>query len=135
MTPLVIDASAIVEYLLKTSRAPRVAELIEVSDVWLSAPPLCDVEIVAALRRAILARRLNVDRALEAIMDYQDLPITRPSHLAVLKRMIELRANFSAYDATYVALAETLGAELVTADRPLAQAARSHTSLLVHLVD
>jgi predicted nucleic acid-binding protein len=133
--PVVADASAIVEYLLRTNRARAAAKVIEAPDVALSVPSLCDVEVAAALRRALLEGRLHLARVREAIVDYQDLPIDRYAHLFVLDRILELRANFSAYDATYVAVAEQLHAEFLTADRPLARAARSHTSLQVHLAE
>ena len=47
------------------------------------------------------------------------------------ERVLSLRHNFSAYDASYVALAELLDAEIVTADAPLAQAIRTHSKLRV----
>jgi predicted nucleic acid-binding protein len=43
--------------------------------------------------------------------------------------MLELRSNFSTYDACYVALAEALGAEVLTADERLARAVRAHTAV------
>jgi predicted nucleic acid-binding protein len=94
-------------------------------------PTLCDVETLAGLRRALLARALSLGRAEEALVDYLDLPLTRHGHQALLARMLELRDNFSAYDATYVALAECLGGELLTADDRLARALRALTRLSV----
>jgi predicted nucleic acid-binding protein len=65
---------------------------------------------------------------------YLALPLTRHGHAALLGRILALRDNFSAYDATYVALAERVGGRLLTADDPLARAVRTHTSLeLVHV--
>jgi len=59
--------------------------------------------------------------------DYlDDLPLSRHGHQHLLARILSLRANFSAYDATYIALAERLGATLVTGDQRLARAAESH---------
>ena len=55
----------------------------------------------------------------------------RHGHMGVLDRVLSLRHNFSAYDASYVALAELLDAEIVTADAPLAQAIRTHSKLRV----
>lgn len=48
--------------------------------------------------------------------------LTRYPHEPFIRRIWELRENVSAYDAAYVALAETLEAPLVTTDRRLAQA-------------
>lgn len=95
----------------------------------LHAPALCDVEVVAALRRGIAQRLFPQARAREALEDYLDLPLTRHGHVGLLARVFELRANFSAYDATYVALAETLKAELLTGDRPLRRAVEAHTRI------
>ncbi len=85
-------------------------------------PALCDVEVAAALRRALRLALLGEKRAREALRDYADLPLTRHGHLTILDRLLELRENFSAYDAAYAALAETLGAALLTADARLARA-------------
>ena len=131
MTPVVTDASALVEYLLRTPRAADFRTTIEDAEVTLHVPSLCDVEVAAAMRRALLSRRLGDDRAHEAILDYLQLPVTRHGHPGLLPRVLQLRANFSAYDATYVALAEQLGADLLTADGGLARAARSHTRLTI----
>ena len=131
MTPVVADASALVEYLLRTSRGNAVGATLEDSDVTLHVPALCDVEIAAVIRRALSSRRLREDRAREMILDYVELPITRHCHVGLMTRILQLRANFSAYDATYVALAEQLDADLLTADDGLARAARSHTRLTI----
>jgi predicted nucleic acid-binding protein len=50
------------------------------------------------------------------------LPITRVPVGPLLQRAFELRANVTAYDACYVALAEALDCPLVTTDRRLANA-------------
>jgi predicted nucleic acid-binding protein len=70
-------------------------------------------------------------RAREALTDYLDLPLERHGHPHLVSRALELRGNFSAYDAVYVALAEGVGATLLTADRPLARATRRHTGVAV----
>ncbi len=87
----------------------------------LHVPALCDVEVTAALRRALRLGALDERRAEEAVQDYLDLPLTRHGHQSLVVRMLELRANFSANDATYVALAEHLGGHMLTADGPLAR--------------
>jgi len=51
--------------------------------------------------------------------------------MGLLERILSLRHNFSAYDASYVALAELLDAEIVTADAALARAIRTHSRLRV----
>lgn len=103
--------------------------ILRESEVDLHVPALCDVEVAAGLRRARLRRALSDQRAQEALADYVDLPLTRHGHQALLTRMLELRSNFSTYDATYVVLAQHLGAELLTSDGPLARALRAHTDV------
>jgi predicted nucleic acid-binding protein len=90
---------------------------------------LCDVEVVAGLRRALLRGLVSAERAELALQHYLLLPLTRHGHQALLPRMLELRSNFSAYDACYVALAERLSAELLTADERLSHATRTHTTI------
>jgi predicted nucleic acid-binding protein len=99
--------------------------------VDLHVPALCDVEVVAGLRRALLAGALSPRRAEEAVGDYLDLPLTRHGHQRLLDRILGLRANFSAYDSTYVALAEQLDGELCTSGERLARAVRTHTRIAV----
>jgi predicted nucleic acid-binding protein len=65
----------------------------------------------------------------EALRDYDDLPLRRHAHRPLLQQIWKLRNNFSAYDAAYVVLAEGLDAELLTADDRLARSVRAHTSV------
>jgi len=116
---------------LRTDRAAHLEAVIEASDSDLHVPALCDVEILAALRRALLAGEVDERRALDAIDDYLDLPLTTHGHGALVRRILALRQNFSAYDATYVALAERIGAALLTADRALLRAVHRHAPVEV----
>jgi len=84
---------------------------------------------MAALRRGIAKNVISLERAEEALEDYLDLPLTRHGHQSLLQSILELRSNFSAYDATYVALAEKLDAELLTTDAPLRRAVKAHTKI------
>jgi predicted nucleic acid-binding protein len=104
---------------------------VQDSETDLHVPALCDVEIAAGLRRALLRRALSEQRAADALDDYLDLPLTRHGHQLLLGRILELAGNFSANDATYVALAEQIGAALLTADHKLARAADAHTPLAI----
>jgi predicted nucleic acid-binding protein len=128
---VVADASALVEYLLGPEKAGAIAETIESPEADLHAPALCDVEVVAGVRRALRLGLLNEGRAREALSDYADLPLSRHGHLGILDRLLELRENFSPYDAAYAALAEALGASLLTADARLARAARDQLGLSI----
>lgn len=94
-------------------------------------PALCDIEVAAAMRRAVRRGLVSTQRSSEAIDDYLDLPLTRHGHQSLLPRILELKDNFSAYDATYVALAERLGASLLTGDQHLVRAANTHTDLVI----
>ncbi len=103
--------------------------MLQAAEIDVHTPALCDIEVAAALRRSLLMRRLRGVRAAEAVEDYLDLPLIRHGHLALLERILQLRSNFSAYDATYVALAEQLKGELLTADDGLTRAVRSQLPL------
>ena len=118
-----VDASALVEFLFRTQRAPEVDAILTDPGADLHVPALCDVEVVSALRRALRQNLLTLPRAEEALEDYLDLPLTRHGHQALLPRCFGLRDVFSAYDAAYVALAEGLTAPLLTADLRLARGA------------
>jgi predicted nucleic acid-binding protein len=85
--------------------------------------------VAAALRGLSLAGFLDGRRLEEALRDYLDLPFTRHGHRGSLDRILALRSNFSAYDATYVALAKQLGAALITTDARLARGVRRHTGV------
>jgi len=88
----------------------------------LAAPELIDLEVVSVLRSQLAAGLLDTRRAALALQDLVDLPLRRASHRPLLARCWELRANLSAYDAAYVALAEALDSVLLTADERLARA-------------
>ena len=87
----------------------------------LAAPDLVDVETVAVLRKQWLAGAVSARRFAIAVDDLTDLDLDRYPTLPFLRRAYELRASVTAYDAVYVALAETLACELVTADQRLHQ--------------
>jgi predicted nucleic acid-binding protein len=82
----------------------------------LVAPELIDLEIVSILRRAARAKKLDTGRSAQALTDLAALPLQRVPHLPLLGRVWELRDNLSAYDASYVALAEALDTVLLTGD-------------------
>lgn len=88
----------------------------------LSVPDFVDVEVVSVLRRRWRAKTMTARRFATAVDDLGELPADRYPVLPFMPRAYELRANVSAYDATYVALAEQLDCALVTADRRLAWA-------------
>ena len=117
---IVLDASAVLELVLRTPAGKRVAERIESPDETLHAPHLIDLEVAQVLRRYEAGRTLSPSRAQEALEDYRSLDLTRYPHEIFLRRIWELRRNVTAYDGVYLALAEVLDAPLLTADQRLA---------------
>ncbi|HEX6388224.1 MAG TPA: type II toxin-antitoxin system VapC family toxin [Solirubrobacteraceae bacterium] len=115
---LVVDTSAVVEALAGRAPDPRLVARLA-GDGDLHAPHLVDVEVLHALRGLTRAGALSEDRANDARTDFADLAITRYPHERLTDRMWELRHNLTAYDAAFVALAEALGAPLVTCDAKL----------------
>lgn len=98
----------------------------------LHAPHLLDVEVAQVLRRYAASGELPAERGLEALTDLADFPLHRYSQEVLLPRIWELRHNVTAYDAAYLALAETLAAPLVTCDARLASAPRHAVKVEVY---
>jgi len=128
---IVVDASALLEFLLQTSIGVRVEARLFRDEDELHAPHLVDVEVVQGLRRLVRMREVSSGRADEAIVDLADLDLHRHPHVDLLNRAWKLR-DISAYDAMYVALAEAIDATIVTCDRPLAKAPgrRTHVEVI-----
>jgi predicted nucleic acid-binding protein len=87
-----------------------------------AAPDLVDVETVAVLRKRWIAGTVSDHRFSEAVSDLEELDLDRYPTLRFMRRGYELRANVTAYDSAYVALAEVLDCELLTGDERLAKA-------------
>ena len=118
---IVIDASAITEFLTSSGTlARKVRERIATEDE-LHAPYLVDTEVASSVIGMGKGTRGGkpkiskgeVDRYLK---EFAELPLTRHPALPLTARVRTLAANLSVYDATYVALAEVLGLTLVTTD-------------------
>ena len=119
---IVVDASALLEFLLQTAIGARVEARLFGEEDELHAPHLLDVEIAQGLRRLVRTGEVSSGRAEEAIADLADLDLHRHAHFDLLGRAWKLRDNISAYDAMYVALAEAIEAPIITCDSPLAKA-------------
>ena len=119
---IVLDASAVLELLLRSSGAPAVAARIVSPRQTLHAPHLLDLEVAQVLRRYCAARVISDERAAMALEDLRALDLQRYPHEPMLDRIWQLRENLTAYDAAYVALAEALDATLLTFDARLSRA-------------
>ncbi|MEW6155631.1 MAG: type II toxin-antitoxin system VapC family toxin [Actinomycetota bacterium] len=117
---LVVDASLVVAALVDSGADGRWAESMLGSDA-LVAPHLLPVEVANVLRRAVAAGEVSADSASLAHGDLLGLRIGLFAYEPFANRVWELRGGVSAYDAWYVALAESLDAPLATLDRRLAR--------------
>lgn len=118
---IVVDASVIVTALADDGPDGE-RHRARLAGERLAAPHLLDVEVLSAWRRRAALGGLDERRMQLARDDLKSLPIRRVPHLSLLERCWELRANLATYDAVYVALAELIGAPLVTLDARLADA-------------
>lgn len=114
---IVVDASAAISALLNEGPARQALAAEQ-----LHAPHLVDSEVASGLRRRVLARQLDADDGWAALDTWRQLGMLRYPVHALLDRVWALRDNLSAYDASFVALAESLDCTLVTADGRLAEA-------------
>lgn len=114
---IVVDASAALSALLNAGSAREAVAREQVH-----VPHLVDSEVANGLRRRVAAQRLSMDAAWTALDTWRCLGMTRYPVFALLDRVWELRDNLSAYDASYVALAELLDCSLLTADGRLGRA-------------
>jgi len=128
---IVVDASALIEVLLRTEAARAVENLLFASGQTLHAPHLLDVEVTQVLRRYAIKGEIDDERGRAALTDLADFPLQRYPHNFLLPRIWELRNNLTAYDAAYVALTEALDATLLTRDQRLAAAAGRHARIAV----
>ncbi len=118
-----LDASAAVAVLLNLGPAAGNIRLrTSLPGENLHVPHLFDVEVLHVLRRHSLRGTLSRQRESAAMAGLHDMRLSRYSHTVFIDRIWELKNTLSAYDAAYVALAETLSAPLVTTDARLARA-------------
>lgn len=113
---IVVDASAMVEALVGHNPDP---ELLDSLAGDLFAPHLLDVDVLSVLRSLALARKLDVEVAREAVRDHFAFAIARQDAEPLAERIWQLRHQFGAYDACYLALAEALDVPLHTCNRKL----------------
>lgn len=127
MIEFVIDASALLEVVLgeKPDAALRRTTLTAQG----AAPELIDLESANTIRALVCRDALAADDGRAALSDIRDTPIARMTHRPLLERIWELRHSLTAYDASYVALAERLDVPLLTCDGRLARAHGHHAHI------
>jgi predicted nucleic acid-binding protein len=119
---IVLDASVLANVVADDGPTGRAARARIKEATGASVPDLADVETVAVLRKRWIAGNLTAPRFRAAVDDLLALPITRFPTGPLMPRAYELRADVTAYDAAYVALAEGLSCTLVTGDGRLSRA-------------
>jgi predicted nucleic acid-binding protein len=126
---IVLDASVVVELLTNGALADSLRHELAGSEDAFLVPHLLDVEVASALRKLVAGRRIDARRSRELLAGLAALPAERYSHVPLLGRIWELRQNFTAYDAAYIALAEATGSVLYTCDEKLSKGQRARVVL------
>lgn len=124
---IVLDASAAVELVLATPPGATVARRLR--GEALHAPAHFDVEVIGAIRRAVMRQLISDHEGLVAVASFQGLPLRRWPTMPFVQRAYQLRSTHTVADAVYVALAEGLGAPLITCDGSLAQSHGHHARI------
>ena len=117
---IVVDASVLANVIGDDGDDGRRARSEIRAAADLAAPELIDVETVAVLRKRWLAGTISDRRLAAAVDDLDAIELDRFPLLPLMRRAVELRSNLTPYDASYVALAESLRCELFTGDGRLA---------------
>jgi predicted nucleic acid-binding protein len=129
---IVLDASVVVELLTNGAPADSLRRDLAGRDESFIVPHLLDVEVVSAIRSLVAGQRIDSHRSDRILTDLAALPAERYAHTPLIGRIWELRHNFTAYDATYIALAEATGAILYTCDEKLSRGHRARVALFTH---
>ena len=128
---IVVDASALLEILLRTPAAEAVEDRLFAPGETLHAPHLLDVEAAQVIRRYTASGEIDGERGRLALDDLADFPLRRYPHDFLLPRIWSLRKNLTGYDAVYIALAEVLDVPLLTRDRRLAASPGHHAEIIL----
>jgi len=116
---IVLDASVVVELLTNGSLADAIRNELAGHDESFLVPHLIDVEVMSAIRKLAAGQRIDPHCGGQFLTGLAALPAERYSHTPLIGRIWELRHNFTAYDAAYIALAEATGSVLYTCDEKL----------------
>ena len=126
---IVLDASVVVELLTNGPSADSVRQQLSAHDEAFIAPHLVDVEVMSAIRNLAAGRRIDPHRSEQILRGLAMLPVERYPYTPLLNRIWELRHNFTAYDAAYIALAEATNAVLYTCDEKLSRGHHARVAL------
>jgi predicted nucleic acid-binding protein len=122
---IVLDASTVVELLTGSPLAEEVRDAIAANGDELAAPHLLDIEVTSALRGLVAGRQIDSRECEKLLIALSRLPAERYSHVPLLDRIWQLRHNFTAYDAAYIALAEAVEGVLFTCDSRIGRGHRA----------
>lgn len=128
---IVLDTSAAIELLLKLPKSALVVEQLDKFGWQIAAPELLTIESLQVLRRRVANGLTNLVSAEEALELLNLINISYYEHQMLADRIWELKDNLTAYDATFVALAEALNAVLLTADERMANAPGINADIIV----
>jgi predicted nucleic acid-binding protein len=126
----VIDASAILELIAGPAPDQRLRRRALTGHG--AAPELIDLEAASVIRRTVLAGEVDPDVGRERLQEIKNTPISRTAHRPLLSRIWELRDAITAYDATYVALAEQLDVPLLTCAAKLGRSNGHRAEIVVY---
>ncbi|MET2714434.1 type II toxin-antitoxin system VapC family toxin [Streptomyces harbinensis] len=116
---IVLDNSALIEFLVSADSGGEHVRTV-ITGKRLAAPHAVDLECASTLRGLVRGNKLPEPEARRALDLLARMNLRRYDHTPLLPRIWELRHNMWPYDAAYVALAESLRAELITMDAKLA---------------
>jgi predicted nucleic acid-binding protein len=132
MRLVVVDASAVIELLRRTTIGRRVAATLR--SATMTAPADLDAEVLSALARLSRDNPVETRTVAGRLRELARAPITRYPCRPLLASAWALRDNIAVRDALYVSLAQRLEAPLVTADARLARVPASTLKISVRLV-
>jgi predicted nucleic acid-binding protein len=126
---IVLDASVVVELLTNGTLADSIRHELFGREESFIVPHLIDIEVMSALRRLVAGQQIDSHRSRQLLAGLAALPAERYAHTPLIGRIWELRHNFTAYDAAYIALAEATNSVLYTCDEKLRKGHRARVAL------
>jgi predicted nucleic acid-binding protein len=126
---IVLNACVVVELLTNGTLADSIRNELFGREESFIVPHLIDVEVMSALRRLVAGQQIDSHRSRQLFAGLAALPAERYAHTPLIGRIWELRHNFTAYDAAYIALAEATNSVLYTCDEKLRKGHRARVAL------